>query len=318
MAVAGQSGRPTLLLGGLALAATAVAVRRMGYRLAAPTNRPRDTGQVASRKMHGAATILALAVLGDSGIEHYRGMFANKAMITPLVTATVSVFAGLHGLVSRDPLPRGERRAVYGAAALSGLIGTGFHLLNVRKRPGGFSFENLFYGAPLGAPAAILLAGAVGLMAEEARESAADTWLRISNATAGQLSFGQAVAGLSALGLLGTSAEAALLHFRGNFQNKAMYLPVTIPPVTAGLLGWAALRPGVFSRRLARIGMRVAALLGFAGTGFHIYGVSRHMGGWRNWSQNLLDGPPIPAPPAFTGLALAGLAALTLLEDEND
>ena len=34
------------------------------------------------------------------------------------------------------------------------------------------------------------------------------------------------------------------------------------------------------------------------------------MGGWRNWSQNVLNGPPLPAPPSFTGLAMAGLAAL--------
>ena len=34
---------------------------------------------------------------------------------------------------------------------------------------------------------------------------------------------------------------------------------------------------------------------------------------WRNWRQNILAGPPIPAPPAFTGLALAGLGALILM-----
>jgi hypothetical protein len=28
----------------------------------------------------------------------------------------------------------------------------------------------------------------------------------------------------------------------------------------------------------------------------------------------LLVGPPVPTPPAFTALALAGLAALTLME----
>jgi hypothetical protein len=28
------------------------------------------------------------------------------------------------------------------------------------------------------------------------------------------------------------------------------------------------------------------------------------------------NGPPLPAPPSFTGLALAGLAALRLLEGE--
>jgi hypothetical protein len=39
------------------------------------------------------------------------------------------------------------------------------------------------------------------------------------------------------------------------------------------------------------------------------------MGGWRNWNQNILNGPPLPAPPSFTGLALAGLAALSLIEE---
>jgi hypothetical protein len=42
------------------------------------------------------------------------------------------------------------------------------------------------------------------------------------------------------------------------------------------------------------------------------------MGGWRNWRQNVLNGPPLPAPPSFTGLALAGLAALKLLRDHPD
>ena len=48
------------------------------------------------------------------------------------------------------------------------------------------------------------------------------------------------------------------------------------------------------------------------------YGVARNMGGWRNWRQNVLNGPPLPAPPSFTGLALAGLAALGLMEDHPD
>jgi hypothetical protein len=62
----------------------------------------------------------------------------------------------------------------------------------------------------------------------------------------------------------------------------------------------------------------LTAALGFAGAGFHAFGVARNMGGWRNWRQNVLNGPPIPAPPSFTGLALAGLAALGLLEDHPD
>jgi len=58
-------------------------------------------------------------------------------------------------------------------------------------------------------------------------------------------------------------------------------------------------------------------LVGFAGVAMHAYGVSRAMGGFRNWSQNVIDGPPLPAPPSFTALALAGLAGLSLLEREQ-
>ena len=72
------------------------------------------------------------------------------------------------------------------------------------------------------------------------------------------------------------------------------------------------------NRWFTRWWLRLTMLLGFAGVGFHAYGVSRNMGGWRNWSQNVLNGPPLPAPPSFTGLALAGLAALGLLEDHPD
>jgi hypothetical protein len=92
-----------------------------------------------------------------------------------------------------------------------------------------------------------------------------------------------------------------------------MYLPVTLPPIAAALMAEAALgaeRP----RPLTRGWLRATALLGAVGVGFHIGGVGRGMGGWRNWRQTMIDGPPIPAPPSFTGLALAGLAALGLME----
>ncbi len=72
----------------------------------------------------------------------------------------------------------------------------------------------------------------------------------------------------------------------------------------------AAVHPLVAARR--------PALVGVLGVGFHAVGVARNMGGWRNWTQNIQAGPPLPAPPAFTGLALAGLAALGLLQDQPD
>ena len=190
----------------------------------------------------------------------------------------------------------------------TGVGGLGFHLYNVGKREDGFDFQNLFYGAPLGAPIAITLAGLAGLAASrlilegEHREAAS-----LLGLPAGPLlAFG------SAAGLIGTVGEAALLHFRGAFHNPFMFLPVTLPPVTALVLALAAFMPG-FSR-WARLLLRATAAMGIGGAGFHAYGVQRNMGGFRNWSQNLLNGPPLPAPPSFTGVALAGLAAVKLME----
>ncbi len=273
----------------------------------------RRTDAVA-RKLHGGAAILALAVLADSGMEHYRAQFFNRAMFVPLAASSLSLAASLHGLLDRRPLPHAARDAVYGLAAATGLVGNGFHLWNIGKRPGGFSWLNLFYGAPIGAPVALLLAGVVGLAAERVREDAATRRPRILGRPAGPF-----LARLAAAGLLGTSAEAALFHFRGAYHDPFMYVPVTVPPVAAALLAAGApperRQPW---RRLARWWLRLTALIGFAGVGFHAFGIHRNMGGWRNWSQNLLNGPPLPAPPSFTGLALAGLAALRLLDEDRD
>lgn len=97
-----------------------------------------------------------------------------------------------------------------------------------------------------------------------------------------------------------------------------MTLPVTLPPLGAALLASAAAGGPGRPHRIAHWWMQLLAAMGFAGVGFHAYGVSRNMGGWRNWSQNILNGPPLPAPPSFSGLALAGLAALALMKEHPD
>jgi hypothetical protein len=126
------------------------------------------------------------------------------------------------------------------------------------------------------------------------------------------------MAAVISAGLLGTTAEAGLLHFRGAFHNPLMTLPVTLPPLGAALMASAAAGPRGRNLFLTRWWMRLLTVMGFAGSELHAYGVSRNMGGWRNWSQNVLNGPPIPAPPSFAGLALAGLAALGLMDDHPD
>ncbi len=181
------------------------------------------------------------------------------------------------------------------------------------KRPGGAAWQNFFYGAPLGAPFAILLSGLLGYYSERVRNSGRMVPPRVFGLPAGR-----ALAALTAAGLLGTTAEAALLHFRGAYHDPFMFVPVTVPPVAAALMAETAFGAKGRNRWYTRLWLSLTALIGFAGVGFHAFGVQRNMGGWRNWRQNLLNGPPLPAPPSFTGLALAGLAALRLIKDHPD
>jgi hypothetical protein len=205
------------------------------------------------------------------------------------------------------------RDITYVLAAVTGVVGTGFHFYNVGKNEGGFSWQNVFYGAPLGAPMAILLAGLLGFCSERVRESAPGARPEIF-----ALPAGRTIAAVAGAGLVGTTGEAGLLHFRGAFRNPFMLLPVTLPPIGAAMLFSAAARGPGRRHSLANRFMRLLAVMGFAGAGFHAYGVSRNMGGWRNWRQNLLNGPPLPAPPSFTGLALAALAGLELMRNHAD
>ncbi len=267
----------------------------------------------AARRLNRAAGVLAASVLADSAVEHYRAAFHNRAMVTPLVTASLSLAVSAHGTADSRPAAHRVRDGVYILAGATGLIGTCFHVYNVARKPGGFTWQNLFYAAPLGAPAALALSGGMGFLAERVRDTAPGRSPTILGLAAGRV-----VGAATSVGLLGTMAEAGLLHFRGAYQNPFMYAPVSLPPLAAAAMGVAVLGRSGRRRPWVRGWLRMTALMGYVGAAFHLRGVARQMGGWRNWTQNVLNGPPVPAPPSFTGLALAGLAALGLLEDHPD
>ena len=313
-----------LSIAGIALASDLILQRPLSRSDASAVRRfvppvPRDKSSArhatvtAARRLNRAAGTLAVSVLADSAIEHYRGSFENKAMFIPLVVSALTLATSVHGTSDSRPLAHSLRDAIYALAAVTGLVGTGFHFYNVGKKTGGFSWQNLFYGAPLGAPFAILLSGLVGFCSERVRNTSRRRIPTIFNLPAGRM-----IAAVVSAGLLGTTGEAGFLHFRGAFHNPLMTLPVTLSPVGAMLMALAAARPPGRDLWFTRWWLRLLTAMGFAGAALHAYGVSRNMGGWRNWSQNILNGPPIPAPPSFAGLSLAGLAALGLMDDLSD
>jgi hypothetical protein len=153
------------------------------------------------------------------------------------------------------------------------------------------------------------LSGLMGFLAERVRDNGPERARRV------RAECGPCRRGATGASLLGTTAEAGLLHFRGAFHNPAMLLPVTMPPIAAGCCLGGRRPRGDAQRPASRKWLAATAAMGVAGVAFHAYGVSRGMGGWRNWRQNAHSGPPLPAPPAFTGLALGGSRRLALMKE---
>jgi hypothetical protein len=303
---------------GIAVAtfAVATAVRNLATpqrrRAAACVHVPQASPNSSeARRLHASAALLATSVLADSAIEHYRGAYENPGMYAPLVASLSTLILALRASSSRTIDASAPRTRAYRAAFVVGAAGLAFHLRNVAKRPGGFTWLNLFYAAPIAAPAALSAAGIIGLAADDVAGRSKSLGRLLGDR------LGRMLTAFTSITLLATTAEAALLHFRGAFHNPVMWTPVALPPVAALLVARVAVRPDAARLAVARWWLRATALVGFAGVPMHAYGVSRAMGGFRNWSQNVIDGPPLPAPPSFTALALAGLSGLSLLELEH-
>ncbi len=281
---------------GMVLVGTAVKRRRQ-RRPVVGTPRP---SLKPSQFVAAGSGMLATSVLLDSAFEHFKGSYANPAMYVAPITAGVSLSAAIAG-----PAWPYRRATGLGVAGV-GAAGLAFHMYNITKRPGGLSWNNLFYAAPFGAPGALVASGLVGATRSiiEDRERRHE----------GEVRAGREVGALTSAAIFATTTEIALLHFRGAFHNPYMYLPVTIPPAAGAALALAASSNGPTERRLAQGSMMALGVLGLAGVGFHAYGVHRNMGGFANWMQTMFQGPPMAAPPSLTGLALAGIGAVRLLE----
>ena len=230
-----QVGVGSVLLG-IGLAAVGAALAGRAVRQVPPRRlRPEARQRALARSRTGSA-ILSFSVLADSTMEHYRGGFHHSSMFAAPTAGALSLAAAM-----AEP----ERGAASGAVMAShitsvavGAAGMAYHLRNVSQRPGGICWNNLFYAAPLGAPGSLATAGLLGAVAHAMAAS------HSRSADGADLRHGRQLAALSAVALMGETAEVALLHFRGAFHNPSMYLPVTIPPAAALALLSHAARPG--------------------------------------------------------------------------
>jgi hypothetical protein len=108
---------------------------------------------------------LSYVLLGvEAGYNHWIGGYSNKVMFTPLVLSPALTLAHL-GALTRLRAARAAEGPLSMLAVAAGLVGFGFHLRNIRRRSGGFSWQNLFYGPPAVAPLQLTGQGVLGLLA---------------------------------------------------------------------------------------------------------------------------------------------------------
>jgi hypothetical protein len=254
------------------------------------------------------AALVTLFVLADAFAGHYRSGFAFRAQYAPFVTGgLLIVSAALAAFLPEVAWANATLRVAAWLAIASGVIGFGFHhYYGVVKKPGGYKWllHYLMYGAPPLAPLALASTGALALVAARGLMGEASfVWLNLR----------AAALLLIASALLGAIFQAGILHYRGAFNNPAMYAPLTAPPLAAFACAWTALAPASrVALIVSTILLWLTFLVGFVGLGMHLRGLGRQMGGLYVTLFNWLEGPPAFAPALFTGLAAIGLMIVRL------
>jgi hypothetical protein len=104
--------------------------------------------------------------------------------------------------------------------------------------------------------------------------------------------------------------EITVLHYRGAFHSKFMWVPVlSLPAVMASGVASSLKKDERRSRAIFHPFAWGMTAMGTLGTLFHLRGIARQMGGFFNWKYNVVTGPPFPAPMQVALLGLLGTVA---------
>ena len=246
-------------------------------------------------------------LLADALAGHYRSGFPSRAQYAPFLSGGLLIFSALGAVIAPGaPWSSVALRAAGWLGLVTGVVGAGFHHVHgIARRPGGYRWllHNLMYGAPPLAPLALGVMGALALLVAQGLGDAPG----VSGA-----GLRSALLLLTGVALAGAVLQAGMLHYRGAFHSLAMYVPLTVPLLTAVSCLVAALAPGPLLSKGLPFLLWPTVLIGFLGLGMHLRGFDRQMGGLHLFLFNVLEGPPAWAPALFAGLGLVGLLALRL------
>lgn len=248
--------------------------------------------------------------------EHYKGSYSNLIMYSPVILSGVVTGAACCAFFSRRAA-EGVLRVTSAITLADGIIGFGFHIRGIYRKPGGWRLPitNIIMGPPLFAPLLFGTAAYLGFMAsylrreEDPKEAAPryTGWRRELN----EGMFQKHLAAVAALWTLFSGAEAWYSHYKSRFRIWAQWTPVLLSPIQFGVCV-AAIFSEFAAKKLLPATSAVAVVNGGVGFFYHARGILRRPGGRKTWLYNILYGPPIFAPLLFAACGTLGLLASLL------
>jgi len=251
---------------------------------------------------------LTLLILADAFAGHYRSGFVFRSQYAPFITGGLLIVTALWVTLKPGATwPNVALQIAGWLAIVFGLVGFGFHhYYGIAKKPGGYRWllHYLMYSAPPLAPLGLTVTGMLALMA--------------ARGLAGEMTFAgldlrAALVALVAVALAGATLQAAILHYRGAFNNPFMFAPLTVPVLAIVMSIWVIIGSNEAVLLVFTILLWLTFLIGFVGLGMHLRGFGRQMGGLYVTIFNWLEGPPAFAPALFTGFAGVGLIVIYFL-----
>ncbi len=261
----------------------------------------------------------------EVGYEHYRGSYSNPVMYTPVVLSGALSVAGFTAVFSERTAKTWMRWLAY-ATLLDGLVGFGFHIRGIARKPGGWRMPvtNIVMGPPLFAPLLFGTSAYLGVLAsylQREETSSARAWLLDAVTVGKELAgrddwrddirtgrFQKHFCIVVALYTVCVGAESWYSHYKNNFRYKVQWSPIVLTPLLSGA-ALASLESKRVANTLLPAASAMAMLDGVVGTYFHVRGILKRPGGRNKPLYNTLYGPPIFAPMLFAAAGMLGFMA---------
>ncbi|MBV8867467.1 MAG: hypothetical protein JO210_18865 [Acidobacteriaceae bacterium] len=259
----------------------------------------------------------------EVGYEHYKGSYGNRVMYSPVALSALLTVAATAGLFS-GKAARTWMRWMSAATLINGLIGFGFHIRGIRRKPGGWKLPltNIIMGPPIFAPLLFGTAAYLGFIASYLQPEEQPTgvtneqpaysgWRRELNE--GQ--FQKHMAAVAALWTLFSGAEAWYSHYKSRFRIWSQWIPVLLSPIQFATCLAAIFHPKA-AQKFLPASSAITSVSGGVGFFYHVRGVVRRPGKTKHWLYNVLYGPPVFAPLLFAACGALGMLASLLRREK--